>query len=73
MTDSEMTAITEGFKHLNDRISDLEAKVNNINKEPDVPKKDDGMKFEELPPEMKTVEGDKSAQIKESWFDKKLF
>ena len=70
MTDNELKAITDGFKHVNDRISDLEAKLNNRGEEKIIEKKDTGLKFEDMPDELKE---DKSEKIKQSWFDKPLF
>ena len=74
MTDAELQAITEGFKHLNNRISDLEAKLKH--KDDGLPemKKDDGLKFDDLPDELKgDKEKDKSAEIKKSWWEKPLY
>ena len=70
MTDNELKAIQDGFKHLNDRISDLEAKLRERGEEKTVEKKDTGLKFEDMPDELKE---DKSEKIKQSWFDKPLF
>ena len=71
MTDDELKAITEGFKDLNERISDLEAKMN---AKGDIePKKDEELKFDDLPDELKEKEIDKSIKIKESWFDRPLY
>lgn len=68
MTEQELKAIKDGFEHLNNRISDIEAK---LNKKGDVEvKTDEGIKFEDIPNELK--EPDKSAEIK-SWWDKKVF
>ena len=74
MTDDELKAITEGFKHINERIADLEAKFNA--KDDIVIKKDGELKFDDLPDELrepKKIEDDKSAEIKKSWFDKPLY
>ena len=73
MTDDELKSITEGFKHLNDRISDLEAKLNTKNDFNKETKKDEGLKFDDLPSELKEKEIDKSEKIKESWLDRPLF
>ena len=70
MTDNELKAITDGFKHLGDRISDLEAKLRDRSEEKIIEKKDTGLKFEDMPDELKE---DKSEKIKQSWFDKPLF
>ena len=70
MTDNELKAIQDGFKHLSDKIADLEAKLNNRGEEKVIEKKDTGLKFDELPDELKE---DKSEKIKQSWFDKPLF
>ena len=72
MTDQELQAITEGFKHISDRISDLEAKLQQQGQLPAM-KKDDGLKFDHLPDELKGKETDKSAEIKKAWYDKPLF
>jgi hypothetical protein len=72
MTDQELQAITEGFKHISDRISDLEAKLKQQGELPAM-KKDDGLKFDDLPDELKGKETDKSAEIKKAWYDKPLF
>ena len=69
MTDNELKAIQDGFKHLGDRISDLEAKLNNRG-EKVIEKKDTGLKFDDMPDELKE---DKSEKIKQSWFDKPLY
>ena len=74
MTDAELQAITEGFKHLNDKISDIEAKLKH--KDDDLPemKKDSGIKFDDLPDELKGgKESDKAAEIKKAWYDKPIF
>ena len=74
MTDDELKAITEGFKHINERIADLEAKFNA--KDDIVIKKDGELKFDDLPDKLrepKKIEDDKSAEIKKSWFDKPLY
>ena len=74
MTDTELQAITEGFKHLNDRISDVEAKLNQRNDDIPDTKKDSGIKFDDLPDELKGgKESDKAAEIKKAWYDKPLF
>ena len=74
MTDQELQAITEGFKHISDRISDLEAKLKQYGDLPTTAKKDDGLKFDDLPDELKgDKEKDKSAEIKKSWWDKPVF
>lgn len=70
MTDNELKAIQDGFKHLAGRISDLEAKLNNRSEEKIIEKKDTGLKFDDMPDELKE---DKSEKIKQSWFDKPLF
>ena len=70
MTDNELKAIQDGFKHLSGRISDLEAKLNNRGEEKIIEKKDTGLKFDDMPDELKE---DKSEKIKQSWFDKPLF
>ena len=70
MTDNELKAIQDGFKHLSDKIADLEAKLNNRGEEKIIEKKDTGLKFEDMPDELKE---DKSEKIKQSWFDKPLF
>ena len=70
MTDNELKAIQDGFKHLSDKISDLEAKLRGRGEEKTVEKKDTGLKFEDMPDELKE---DKSEKIKQSWFDKPLF
>lgn len=74
MTDTELQAITEGFKHLNDRISDVEAKLNQRNDDIPDTKKDSGIKFDDLPDELKGgKESDKAAEIKKAWYDKPIF
>ena len=70
MTDNELKAIQDGFKHLSGKISDLEAKLRDRGEEKIVEKKDTGLKFEDMPDELKE---DKSEKIKQSWFDKPLF
>ena len=70
MTDNELKAIQDGFKHLSDKIADLEAKLNNRGEEKVIEKKDTGLKFDDMPDELKE---DKSEKIKQSWFDKPLF
>ena len=69
MTDNELKAIQDGFKHLSDKIADLEAKLNNRG-EKVIEKKDTGLKFDDMPDELKE---DKSEKIKQSWFDKPLY
>ena len=70
MTDNELKAIQDGFKHLSDKIADLEAKLNNRGEEKVIEKKDTGLKFDDMPDELKE---DKSEKIKQSWFDKPLY
>ena len=70
MTDNELKAIQDGFKHLSDKIADLEAKLNNRGEEKVIEKKDTGLKFDDMPEELKE---DKSEKIKQSWFDKPLY
>lgn len=69
MTEAELDAIKDGFKSLSDRISDLEAKLKQKGDIPDT-NKDGGMKFDELPDELKE---DKSKEIRQAWYDKPLF
>ena len=74
MTDTELQAITEGFKHLSDKIADIEAKLNQRNDDIPDTKKDSGIKFDDLPDELKGgKESDKSAEIKKAWYDKPIF
>ena len=69
MTDEEMKALKENFEIIEKRLNDIEAKLNKKEGEK-VEKVDEGMKFEELPPDLK--EKDKSEEIK-SWLDRKVF
>ena len=70
MTDNELKAIQDGFKHLSGKISDLEAKLRDRGEEKIIEKKDTGLKFDDMPDELKE---DKSEKIKQSWFDKPLY
>jgi hypothetical protein len=72
MTDEEMKALKENFEIIEKRLNDIEAKLNKKEGEK-VEKVDEGMKFEELPPDLKEPkEKDRSSEIK-SWLDRKVF
>ena len=73
MTDDELKAITEGFKHLNERIADLEAKMNAEKDNEPKKEKIEDLNFDDLPDGLKEKEIDKSTKIKESWFDRPLY
>ena len=74
MTEAEFDAIKDGFKNLSDKIADIEAKLNQRNDGITDTKKDSGIKFDDLPDELKgDKEKDKSAEIRKAWYDKPLF